>query len=155
PQAQPLPPVDLPTRGRPITHSVSTRPRSGLIAFPVEKYPMKSAASYVVGASLLAALAVSPRASSGASKGDAMVTAASGLGANAPILGRRCFPEDNPWNRDVSHDPVDPNSSRIVNSIGSGNSVHPDFGDYFGKPYVVVPGDQRKVRVTFGYESQS
>ena len=43
----------------------------------------------------------------------------------------------------------------MVNSIGSGNSVHPDFGDNFGKPYVVVPGDQRKVHVSFGYESQS
>src|SRR5262245_49867752 len=116
---------------------------------------MKPAPSYVVAASLLAALAITPRSSSGASKGDAMATGMAALGANATLGGHRCFPEDNPWNRDISNDPVDPNSNRIINSIGSGTSMHPDFGDNFGKPYVVVPGDQRKVRVSFGFASQS
>ena len=116
---------------------------------------MKSAASIVVAASLLAALAISPRASSGASGGGSRLSSSAALGANASIGGRRCFPDDNPWNRDISNDPVDPNSSRMVNSVGAGNSVHPDFGDDFGKPYVVVSGDQRKVPVSFGYENQS
>jgi hypothetical protein len=69
------------------------------------------------------------------------------------------FPADNPWNRDVSADPVDPNSDAIVANINSngGTAVHPDFGATleYGIPYVVVPGTQPKVPMTFDYASDS
>jgi hypothetical protein len=77
------------------------------------------------------------------------------LGVNASLGGRRLFPPDNPWNRDISQDPVDPNSANLIRSIGWDKSLHPDFGTFYkgapvGIPYVVVSGTQRKVRVEFG-----
>jgi hypothetical protein len=73
-----------------------------------------------------------------------------------PVVGGcTIFPADNWWNADVSEYPVDPRSDKYIASI-PGN-LHPDFGhnpDY-GIPFVVVPRSQKKVPVTFDYESQS
>ena len=71
--------------------------------------------------------------------------------AGASIGGCPLFPADNAWRRDVSSDPVDPRSDAYIRSIGDGAFVHPDFGSNpdYGIPYVVVPGDQKKVRITF------
>jgi hypothetical protein len=79
---------------------------------------------------------------------------------NASLGGRRPFPDDNPWNRDVSGDQVDPNSSTLIASCGANASVHPDFGTVWdgapnGIPYVLVGGDQPKVSVTFDYDDES
>ena len=67
------------------------------------------------------------------------------------------FPADNPWNHDISSDPVDPNSSAIIAQIQTGTSknLHPDFGSDFGIPYVAVPGTQPKVDMTFDYDGES
>src|SRR5262249_35421615 len=70
------------------------------------------------------------------------------------------FPPDNAWNRDVSQDPVDPNSANLIASIGVNTGLHPDFGTVWngapnGIPYVVVSGTQPKVPVPFGYASES
>ena len=66
--------------------------------------------------------------------------------------GCRVFPTDNPWNRDISGDPVDANSANYIASINLGAPhLHADFGspaDY-GIPYVVVPGTQPMVPITF------
>ena len=56
--------------------------------------------------------------------------------------GRRPFPDDNPWNTDITGAPVDPNSSTLIASCGVRN-LHPDFGTVWdgapnGIPYVVV-----------------
>jgi hypothetical protein len=71
--------------------------------------------------------------------------------AGASIGGCPLFPADNAWRRDVSSDLVDPRSNAYVRSIGEGAFVHPDFGSNpdYGIPYVVVPRDQGKVRITF------
>jgi hypothetical protein len=76
------------------------------------------------------------------------------LGAGASLNGRRVFPADNPWNQDVSNEPVDPNSANLIASMGLGTSLHPDFGTVWngapnGIPYVVVSGAQAKVPITF------
>jgi hypothetical protein len=76
------------------------------------------------------------------------------LGAGASLNGKRLFPADNDWNRDVSGDPVDPNSANLVASMGLTTSLHPDFGTVWngapnGIPYVVVSGSQAKVPITF------
>ncbi|HEY0303658.1 MAG TPA: hypothetical protein VGC44_01740 [Longimicrobiales bacterium] len=81
------------------------------------------------------------------------------LGANATLNGRRPFPADNPWNQDVSADPVDPNSTALIAACGLRN-LHPDFGTTYngapnGIPYVVVPGNQTRVPVTFDYDDES
>jgi hypothetical protein len=75
------------------------------------------------------------------------------------IGGCSIFPADNPWNRDVSGDPVDPDSTAIVANINAngGKMVHPDFGSNpnYGIPYVVVPQNQPGVPMTFEYDDES
>jgi hypothetical protein len=82
------------------------------------------------------------------------------LGANASLGGQRVFPEDNPWNVEIAHIPADPNSDRYIQRIGVNANLHPDFGTVYmgvpsGIPYVVVPGNQPKVPVTFDYADES
>jgi len=82
------------------------------------------------------------------------------LGSGASLGGRRPFPDDNPWNQDISRAPVDPDSDAFLKSIGLERGLHPDFGaDYDGQPngipYVVVPGSQPRVPVRFEYDDES
>jgi hypothetical protein len=73
----------------------------------------------------------------------------------SPALGGcPMFPPDNEWNRDISADPVDPNSNNYINYIlNSSNNdyLHADFGENqtYGIPYVVVPQSQATVPITF------
>src|SRR5207302_3066140 len=82
------------------------------------------------------------------------------LGPGAALGGRRLFPDDNPWNQDISREPVDPNSDTLIASIGRDRPLHPDFGTVYqgapgGIPYVVVDGKQKKVPVRFQYPDES
>jgi hypothetical protein len=82
------------------------------------------------------------------------------LGANASLGGKRLLPDDNPWNQDISKEPVDPNSDNLIKSIGLNKPLHPDFGTTYrgnpnGIPYVIVAGDQKKVQVKFRYAGES
>ena len=73
------------------------------------------------------------------------------------------FPPTNWWNTDVTSAPVDANSAAFINYIGVTRGMHPDFGgdsgdpDYpiYGMPYIVVPGTQPLVPVTFDYDDES
>lgn len=75
------------------------------------------------------------------------------------------FPQDNWWNQDVSHAPVDARSSEFIAfiNIGGTRRLHPDFGGFespgsvniYGFPYVVVDGNQPKRAVSFYYPSES
>ncbi len=74
--------------------------------------------------------------------------------------GRRPFPDDNPWNTDISRLPVDPNSDIYIASIGADTGLHPDFGTLWqgepnGVPYTVVGADQPRVPVDFYYHRES
>lgn len=78
----------------------------------------------------------------------------------ASLAGRRFFPADNAWNRDVSTDPVDPNSNVLIATCGANAALHPDFGTVWdggpiGIPYVVVRGSQPRVPLTFDYSDES
>lgn len=42
-----------------------------------------------------------------------------GLGPGASLEGWRPFPADNPWNQDVSGEPVDPNSAALIAACGA------------------------------------
>jgi hypothetical protein len=81
--------------------------------------------------------------------------------AQSPSLqGRQLFPSSDPWNMDISGEPVDPNSETLIASIGPDKSLHPDFGttyngNPFGIPYVVVPGNQSKVAIKFSIAAES
>ncbi len=77
------------------------------------------------------------------------------LGLNASLSGNKLLPADNPWNTDISRQPVDDNSDTLIASIGVGKPLHPDFGTKYGIPYVVVKGTQAKVGVEFEYKDES
>ena len=82
------------------------------------------------------------------------------LPVNAPVPGRSVFPPDNAWNRDVSSDPVDPNSANLIASCGATRSLHPDFGTTYdggpwGIPFVTVRGNQPRVPVSFYFGDES
>ncbi len=81
-------------------------------------------------------------------------------GPNTSLHGLRLLPDDSPWNRDVSGDPVDPNSDPILARIGLDAPLRADFGPKWegapiGIPYVVVSGDQKRVPVTFSIAEES
>jgi len=75
------------------------------------------------------------------------------------------FPADNWWNVDVSQAPLDANSASFIGFIGTTRQLHPDWGGsagdpddptaIYGIPYLVVPGSQPLVPVTFGYDDES
>lgn len=78
----------------------------------------------------------------------------SGVYDSPPIGDLAIFPSDNPWHRDVSKDPVHPNSGNFIAAIGSGSSLHPDFGTVWnnapnGISYIVVSGNETRVPVFF------
>jgi hypothetical protein len=70
---------------------------------------------------------------------------------SATIAGCPLFPADNPWRRNVSADPIAPQSGSWITNIGTSGHLHPDFGSdpSYGIPYVVVPASQTKVPITF------
>jgi hypothetical protein len=90
----------------------------------------------------------------------ALVAAAAPAGA-ATVGGCPVFPSDNPWNQRVDRLPVQRNSDAIVRSIGSGDTMHADFGSGLwdggpiGIPFVTVGGSQPKVPVSFDYADES
>ncbi len=77
------------------------------------------------------------------------------LGQSASLNGFVPFPADNLWNQDISSAAVDPNSSAIINFIGSGIGLHPDFGSglyngsSMGIPYLIVGSQQGPVPIVF------
>ena len=87
--------------------------------------------------------------------------AAMSTGQLSSLNGLRPFATDSPWNTDISKSPVDPNSTAIINYIGSTIGLHPDFGsgEYNGSnmgiPYVVVDGTQPGVNITAQYSDES
>jgi len=74
--------------------------------------------------------------------------------------GRQLFPSDDPWNTDISKEPVDSNSDALIASIGLGKTLHPDFGTVYdgepwGIPYVLVAGNQPKMPIEFSNADES
>ncbi len=64
------------------------------------------------------------------------------------------FPSDNPWNKDISGEPVDPYNTQIIAAISS-NVIKADFGSGLwqgapiGIPYIVVCASQPKINIHF------
>jgi hypothetical protein len=82
------------------------------------------------------------------------------LGPNANLGGQRLLPADSPWHQDISKEPVDPRSEKILARVGLDKTLHPDFGGTWegapiGIPYVVVAGNQKKVPMSFKYADES
>jgi hypothetical protein len=74
--------------------------------------------------------------------------------SNGGSLSRRVFPADNPWNTDISAQPVDAASATLIAACGLRN-LHPDFGTDFGIPYVLVGSATPPRPVTFDYADES
>jgi hypothetical protein len=76
-------------------------------------------------------------------------------GQGASLNGFLPLPADNLWNQNIASAAVDPNSANIINFIGSGIGIHPDFGSglyngsSIGIPYVIVGSAQPSVDVNF------
>jgi hypothetical protein len=80
----------------------------------------------------------------------------SGSFAGSPTAGAcSIFPNDNPWNTDVSQAPVD-NSHDYIGSLG-GMTLWPDFGGngQYGIPWVSVPFTQPLVPISFDVPEES
>ena len=97
------------------------------------------------------ALAAPVAAPPAAESGDAAKHPVVHLGVNASLGGRRPFPDDNAWNTEVDHMPVDPSSARYIASIGADAAVDPDFGagpdgKGFGTPLSSSPATCRATR---------
>jgi hypothetical protein len=71
------------------------------------------------------------------------------------------FPASNAWNQRVDTLPVAPNSAQLIQSIGLGTGLHPDFGaglydgQPIGIPYDVVSKETKRFRVKFSYADES
>jgi hypothetical protein len=119
--------------------------RTGVIVF---------AGALAVGGAALAAVATIDRPATVAELADRVLPPGPNIGG-CPV-----FPGDNPWNQDVSQAPLHPNSAAIIASIlaNGGDNLHPDFGENpeYGIPFVVVPGNQPVVPITYtAYGNQS
>ena len=82
------------------------------------------------------------------------------LGIHGSLHGRVPFPADNPWNRPIDREPVDPNSRALIQSVGADRPLHADFGSFWegkpvGIPYVVVNGTTPRRAVAFRYAEES
>jgi hypothetical protein len=81
--------------------------------------------------------------------------------AQAPTVGScPVFPANNIWNIPVNNLAVSSQSATYVNTIGSGVTLHPDFGTVYdgapnGIPYITVPGTQTMYPATFTYSDES
>lgn len=81
-------------------------------------------------------------------------------GISESLGGRRLFPDDNPWNTDISGLPVDPRSDTYIAAIGADQPLHPDFGTLWegapnGVPYITIGGGQAWVPIDFNYSQES
>jgi hypothetical protein len=111
-------------------------------------------------AGIVAALLLDTPGAAGAGPQADNTAKAPGLGPGASLGGRRPFPDNDPWNQDVSGLPVDPNSATLIRGIGLDKPLHPDFGTVYrgapnGIPYVVVTAAQPRLPVRFEYAGQS
>ena len=107
---------------------------------------MRSTTSFAASLTLFAFCACGGAASSltDPATTDADTTSSPALGA------RRVFPADNPWNADVSAQPVDPASATLIASCGVRN-LHPDFGSVYGIPYVLAGSATPRRPIAFDY----
>src|SRR5882724_9702723 len=56
------------------------------------------------------------------------------------LAGCPMFLADDPWNRDISAEPLDPHSGDYLAYMGAGSlRLHPDFWGPYGQPFAVVP----------------
>lgn len=67
------------------------------------------------------------------------------------------LPATNVWNQPIDDLPVAGGSATLVGTIGAGEDLHPDFGEYagYGIPYNVVRSTTPRSSVSFGWADES
>jgi hypothetical protein len=83
-------------------------------------------------------------AGSAGSGGTAGGTTGTPVPGSAPtIAGCKIFPDDNPWNLDISGYPLDPNGATYLANMSPSTAFHPDWGtltDEYGIPFSTGTG---------------
>lgn len=81
-----------------------------------------------------------------------------GTPAGPTVGGCPVFPAGDAWNRDVSGDPVDPQSATYLGAEARGAAVHLDLGtkasEGYGIPFVTVKRGQRRLPIRFGVDGE-
>ncbi len=73
---------------------------------------------------------------------------------SAPMIGPcRIYPPDNPWNRDVSGDPLSAHNAEYLATMNTARGLHPDWGnwttDHYGIPWQSGTGN---AQVAFSWQ---
>ena len=74
------------------------------------------------------------------------------------VAGCPVFPADNPWNQDVSGEPVDPLSEQYLAAMNANDkNLHPDFGSprEYGIPWMLVSRGEPRRKMQFKYDEES
>jgi hypothetical protein len=108
-----------------------------------------------IGGALLAPVLLSAvlQGSIGPAFAQAGTCAGMTVGQLSSLNGFVPFAASSLWNTAISAAPVDANSANIINYIGAGVTLHPDFGSgkwagsYIGIPYQVVAGSQTEATI--------
>ena len=79
------------------------------------------------------------------------------LTSSGPPEACTLFPASNVWNKRVDGLTVAANSGTMITTIGSGEDLHPDFGEYlgYGIPINVVGTSTPRSTVSFDYDDES
>jgi hypothetical protein len=64
------------------------------------------------------------------------------------------FPKDDLWNKDISKEPVDPQSDVLIASAGAAKGLHPDWGTKYGIPFQFVDKKTPRYDVKFQYADE-
>ncbi len=83
-------------------------------------------------------------ASAGGTSSGGTSAAGAPTGTAPTIAGCKIFPDDNPWNQDVSKLPLHPMAATYASGMNPSKGVHPDWGnwstDHYGIPFVTGTG---------------
>jgi hypothetical protein len=137
--------------GRRQPSGILDAPRGVCSREPETHQPMRSTIRLAASLTLLA---LSACGGAVASLTDPPATSAPDSEASPTLGVCRVFPADNPWNADVSTQPVDPNSTTLIASCGLRN-LHPDFGSVYGIPYTFAGSTTPRRPVAFDYADES
>lgn len=161
-----------------VTVTVASGLPAGVVAAPLQIPVGSTRGTLVLSASATAATGSTTLSIQGSSGGlvrsstlALQITVSGGLasvatswtaGSPPELMGYKPFPASNPWYRNVSADPVDPDSDNIIADLvrdDPGTMLHPDFGSslfegaFVGHPYdVVAPSVTPMIHVTIGPE---
>ena len=105
---------------------------------------------YLTSLTLAAALTVTLLAQPRAAAPAPVPNATDQILAKMPL-----FTKDDPWNQDVSKDPVDPSSDAYIQLIGAAKPLHPDFGTKYGIPFQIVDKTTPRQNPKFEYADET